>query len=62
MKTKKEKLKQNNLSSKKNRVANQNNKKKQKNLEIEAEKKHDAEKTFLRSKKTFFCETNILLA
>ena len=50
MKTKKEKLKQNNLSSKKkNRVANQNNKR-NKTFRDWSRKKHDAEKTFLRSK------------
>ena len=49
MKTKKEKLKQNNLTSKKNSVEIKIMKER-KNLEIGAEKKHDAEKTFLRSK------------
>ena len=49
MKTKKEKLKQNNLSRKKNRVANQNNKR-NKNFRDWSRKKHDAEKTFFRSK------------
>ena len=44
MKTKKEKLKQNYLSSKKNRVANKNFQR------LEQKKKHDAEKNFLRSK------------
>ena len=49
MKTKKEKLKQNNLSSKKIGLQIKIIKE-TKNLEIGAEKKHDAEKTFLRSK------------
>ena len=67
MKTKKEKLKQNNLSSKKNRVANQNNKRNKKFRDW-SRKKHDAEKTFLRSKifisvaKKLFCVTKSLLA
>ena len=61
MKTKKEKLKQNNLSSKKNRVANQNNKRNKKFRDW-SRKEHDAEKTFLRSKifisvaKNFFAQ------
>ena len=67
MKTKKEKLKQNNLTSKKNSVEIKIMKE-IKNLEIGAEKKHDAEKTFLHSKnfisvaKKLFCVTKILLA
>ena len=67
MKTKKEKLKQNNLSSKKIGLQIKIIKE-TKNLEIGAEKKHDAEKTFLRSKnfisvaKKLFCVTKILLA
>ena len=67
MKTKKEKLKQNNLTSKKNSVEIKIMKE-IKNLEIGAEKKHDAEKTFLHSKnfisvaKKLFCATKILLA
>ena len=67
MKTKKEKLKQNNLTSKKNSVEIKIMKER-KNLEIGAEKKHDAEKTFLHSKnfisvaKKLFCATKILLA
>ena len=67
MKTKKEKLKQNNLSSKKIGLQIKIIKE-TKNLEIGAEKKHDAEKTFLRSKnfisvaKKLFCVANILLA
>ena len=59
MKTKKEKLKQNNLSSKKkNRVANQNNKR-NKTFRDWSRKKHDQKKLFCvakfyqRSKKTF---------
>ena len=67
MKTKKEKLKQNNLSRKKIGLQIKIIKE-TKNLEIGAEKKHDAEKTFLRSKnfisvaKKLFCVTKILLA
>ena len=67
MKTKKEKLKQNNLTSKKNSVEIKIMKE-IKNLDIGAEKKHDAEKTFLHSKnfisvaKKLFCATKILLA
>ena len=67
MKTKKEKLKQNNLSSKKIGLQIKIIKE-TKNLEIGAEKKHDAEKTFLRSKnfisvaKKIFCVAKILLA
>ena len=67
MKTKKEKLKQNNLSSKKIGLQIKIIKE-TKNLEIEAEKKHEEEKTFLRSKnfisvsKKLFCVANILLA
>ena len=67
IKTKKEKLKQNNLSSTKI-VLQTKIIKETKNLEIGAEKKHAAEKTFLRSKnfisvaKTLFCVAKILLA
>ena len=59
MKTKKEKLKQNNLSSKKIGLQIKIIKE-TKNLEIGAEKKHDAEKTFLRSK-NFISVAKILL-
>ena len=61
MKTKKEKLKQNNLSSKKKIGLQIKIIKETKNLEIGAEKKHDAEKTFLRSK-NFISVAKILLA
>ena len=50
MKTKKEKLEQNNLSSKKKTGLQIKTIKETKYLEIGAEKKHDAEKTFLRNK------------
>ena len=68
MKTKKEKLEQNNLSSKKKTGLQIKTIKETKYLEIGAEKKHDAEKTFLRNKnfisvaKFFFCVAKILLA
>ena len=67
MKTKKEKFQQNNLSSKKNGVANQNNKRNKK-FRYWSRKKTRCKKTFLRSKnfislaKKLFCVTKILLA
>ena len=61
MKTKKEKLKQNNLSSKKNRVANQNNKRNKKFRDWSRTKIRCKKKLFCVAKKRF-CEAKIILA
>ena len=65
MKTKKEKLKQNNLSSKKKKKKKKTGlqiktMKETKYLEIGAEKKHFAGKTFLRSKNFISVAKNLL--
>ena len=63
MKTKKEKLKQNNLSSKKKKKKTGlqiKTMKETKYLEIGAEKKHFAGKTFLRSKNFISVAKNLL--
>ena len=61
MKTKKEKLKQNNLSIKKDRVANQNNKRNKKFRDWSRKEKTMQKKVFCVAKKRF-CVTKILLA
>ena len=74
MKTKKEKLKQNNLSSIKNRVANQNNKRNKKIRDWSRKKNtmqkklfcvakiYQRSKKFISVAKKLFCVTKILLA